>query len=104
MISSASKPIWSSVVHLLAATAAYWHLVTGGWLTNHYELDDPNIVNLVLAIVEGLAVVLVIGYWISQNAFLGRLVWRLCLVQILIGIGFLVFVLLFAATWHFKLM
>ena len=104
MISSASRPIWSSVVHLLTAAAVYWHLVKGGWLTNRYQLDDPNIVNLALAIFEGLAVVLVIGYWISRSAFLGRLIWRLALVQVLVALGFLVFFLVFAATFHFKLM
>jgi hypothetical protein len=96
--------LWSSIVHLFSATAVYWHLVTGGWLTNRYQLDDPNIVNLALAIFEGIAVVLVIAAWIDRNAFLARFVWRLCLAQILVGIGFLVFVLLFAATFHFKLM
>lgn len=91
-------------MHLLSATAVYWHLIKGGWLTNHYQLDDLNIVNLVLAIFEAVAVVLVIGYWISRSAVLGRLIWRLCLVQIAVGIGFLVFFLVFAATFHFKLM
>jgi hypothetical protein len=39
-----------STVHVVAAIAVYRYLVTGGWLTNHYQLDDPNIINLVLAI------------------------------------------------------
>ena len=104
MISSTSRLLWSSIVHLLIATAVYWHLVTGGWLTNRYQLDDPNIVNLALAIFEAVVVVLVIASWISRSAFLCRLIWRLCLVQILVALGFLVFFLVFAATFRFKLM
>jgi hypothetical protein len=104
MISTASRPLWSSIVHLLTAAAVYWHLIKGGWLTNRYQLDDPNTVNLGLAIFEAVAVMLVIGSWISRSAFLGRLIWRLCLVQIAVAIGFLVFFLVFAATFRFKLM
>ena len=44
-----------SVVHFAAASAVYRHLITGGWLTNHYQLNDPNIVNLALAIFEPIA-------------------------------------------------
>lgn len=93
-----------SLVHVIAATAVYRHLITGGWLTNHYQFDDPNIVNLVLAIFEPIAIVSVIGYWLLRKPFLYRLISILCLVQILIGTGFLIFILLFAFTWHAKLM
>ena len=93
-----------SVVHLIATIAVYRYLVTGGWLTNHYQLDDPNIVNLVLAIFEPIAIVSVIAYWIWRKSFLYRLISILCLVQILIGAGFLIFFLLFTLTWHPKMM
>ena len=99
-----SKAVLFSVVHLIAATAVYWYLITGGWLTNHYQLNDPNIVNLVLAIFEPIAIVSVIAYWIWRKSFLYRLISILCLVQILIGAGFLILILLFFLTWHPKMM
>jgi hypothetical protein len=57
-----------SVVHLIAAAVVYWHLITGGWLTNHYQLNDPNIVNLVLAIFEPIAIVSVIACWLWRKS------------------------------------
>src|SRR5207244_7785129 len=91
-----------TLVHVVAATAVYRHLITGGWLTNHYQLNDPNIVNLVLAIFEPIAIVSVIAYWVLRKRFLYRLISILCLVQLLIGAGFLIFILLFMVTWHPK--
>jgi len=93
-----------SAVHVVAAAAVYRHLITGGWLTNHYQLNDPNIVNLVLAIFEPIAVVSVIAYWLLRKPALYRLISILFFVQLLIGVGFLVFILLFLFTWHPKLM
>jgi len=93
-----------TLVHVIAATAVYRYLITGGWLTNHYQLNDPNIVNLVLAIFEPIAIVSVIAYWLLRKPALYRLMSILFLVQILIGAGFLVFILLFMFTWHPKLM
>ncbi|HEV2842286.1 MAG TPA: hypothetical protein VGW39_13255 [Chthoniobacterales bacterium] len=104
MISPVLKAALISVVHLVAATAVYRHLISGGWLTNHYQLNDPNIVNLVLAIFEPIVIVSVVAYWLWRKPFLYRLISFLCLVQILIGAGFLIFILLFALTWHPKLM
>jgi hypothetical protein len=86
------------------AGAVYSHLMTGGWLTNRYQLDDPSIVNLLLAIFEAIAVISVVGYWVLRKPGLYRLMKILCFVQILIAIGFAVFFLVFAATFHFKLM
>ena len=103
-MSLTSKAALISVVHVVAATAVYWHLISGGWLTNHYQLNDPNIVNLVLAIFEPIAIVSVIAYWLSRKRFFYRLTSILCLVQLLIGAGFLIFILLFMLTWHPKLM
>ena len=98
------KAVWISVVHVVAAAAVYRYLSTGGWLTNHYQLNDPNIVNLVLAIFEPIAVVSVIAYWLLRKPALYRLISILFFVQVLIGAGFLVFILLFVFTWHPKLM
>ena len=102
-MSLTSKAALISVVHVVAATAVYRHLITGGWLTNHYQLNDPNVVNLVLAIFEPIAVVSVVAYWIWRTPFLGRLLWRLFLVQILIGAGFLIFIRFFFITWKPKM-
>ena len=93
-----------TLIHVVAATAVYRYLITGGWLTNRYQLNDPNIVNLVLAIFEPIAIVSVIAYWLWRKQFLHRIMSILCLVQILIGAGFLIFILLFMFTWHPKLM
>jgi hypothetical protein len=98
------KAIACSAVHLIAAVAVYRYLITGGWLTNHYQLNDPNIVNLFLAIFEPVAVLSVIAFWISRRPGFQRLMSILCVVQILIGVGFLVFFLVFAMTWHPKMM
>jgi hypothetical protein len=99
-----SKAVLFSVVQLIAAVFIYWHLITGGWLTNHYQINDPNIVNLVLAIFEPIAIISVIAYWIWRKSFLYRLISILFLVQVLIGAGFLILFLLFMLTWHPKMM
>lgn len=93
-----------SVVHGVAATAVYRYLISGGWLTNHYQLNDPNIINLIIAIFEPIAIVSVIAYWLWRKQFLYRLMSILCFIQILIGTGFLIFILLFLFTWHPKMM
>ena len=98
MMSPKLKAGLITLVHVVAATAVYRYLITGGWLTNQYQLNDPNIVNLVLAIFEPIAIVSVIAYWLWRKSFLYRLISILCLVQILIGAGFLIFFLLFALT------
>jgi hypothetical protein len=98
------RTIVCSVGHLIAAAAVYWHLIKGGWLTNHYQLNDPNIVNLALAIFEPIAVLSVIAFWIWRTSFLRRLMSMLCVIQILIVAGFLLFALVFAITWHPKMM
>jgi hypothetical protein len=98
------KTIVCSIGQLIAAAAVYWHLIKGGSLTNHYQLNDPNIVNLALAIFEPIAVVSVIAFWISRRPIFQRVIAILCVAQILIGAGFLIFFLVFAMTWHPKMM
>ena len=104
MSTSKTKAIWYSGGHLVAAAAVYRYLITGGWLTNHYHLNDPNIVNLALAVFEAIAVVCVAVYWIWRTQFLAKLLTRLFLVQIVIGVGFLAFILFFFFTWRPKMM
>ena len=104
MMSPKLKAGLITLVHVVAAAAIYRYLITGGWLTNHYQLNDPNIVNLALAIFEPIAIASVIAYWLSRKPFLYRLISILCLVQILIGAGFLIFILFFVFTWHPKMM
>ena len=98
------KAVLYSIGHLIAAVAVYSHLISGGWLTNQYHLNDPNIVNLFLAIFEPIAVLCMIAYWIWRTAFLRRFMSILFVIQIVIGAGFLLFFLFFAITWHPKMM
>jgi len=103
-MSISGKTVFYSVGNFAAASAVYCYLITGGWLTNHYHLDDPNIVNLALTIFEPVAVLSVIAGWICGTLFLRRLVLILFVIQILIGAGFLLFAVFFALTWHSKMM
>ncbi|HEX7516040.1 MAG TPA: hypothetical protein VF345_02005 [Chthoniobacterales bacterium] len=57
-----------------------------------------------LAIFEPIAIVSVIAYWLWRKHFLYRLISIPCLAQILIGADFLILTLLFALTWHPKMM
>jgi hypothetical protein len=99
-----TRAVVCSAVHFVVAAGVYWHLITGGWLTNRYRLDDPNIVNLVLAIFEPIALVSVVAFWISRKRSAYRLMMILGCLQIMVAIGFAVLICVFAATWHFKLM
>jgi hypothetical protein len=92
------------MIHSIAAAAVYYHLITGGWLTAYYSLDDPNVVNLILATFEPLAILSVIAYWIWRTRFLYRLLFIFCLAQLLIGIGSAIFILIFMLSWHPKMM
>ena len=103
-MSSPLKAGLISIVHVVAAVWVYQYLISGGWLTNHYQLNDPNIVNLVLAIFEPIAVISVVAYWLWRKPILYRFISILCLIQILIGLGFAAFILFFAFTWHPKMM
>ena len=92
------------MINLVAAAWVYWYLITGGWLTNRYQLGDPNIINLVLAFFEPIAVLAVVAFWIWRTRALYRLLFFFCVVQLLIGAGFLVFIGFFFFTWKPKLM
>lgn len=98
------RAIFCTALNLTAAIAVYCHLITGGWLTNQYQLDDPNIVNLFLAIFEAIAVLTVVAFWVRRTPRFQRLLSILCVIQVLVGVAFVVFFLVFAMTWHPKLM
>src|SRR6478672_6976906 len=97
---SNTRAIVYSAINLFAASAVYRYIMSGGWLTNHYHFDDPNIVNLILAIFEPIAVLVVLAYWIGRTSFLYRALFLFMIVQVLIGLGFATFLLFFMITWH----
>jgi hypothetical protein len=101
---SKTKPVIYSAVIVVGAAWVYRLLYTGGWLTHHYDLHDPDSINLVLAIVEPLAVLCVISYWIRGTRFLYRLLFISFILQLLIDAGFIVFIGFFFATWKPKMM
>jgi hypothetical protein len=99
------KPVLYSVVIVGAALDIYWHLYTGGWLTNpYYRLNDPDIVNLVLAIVEPILFLVVVAYWLTASATLHRILFWSFILQLLICAGFGLVILLFVLTWHPRMM
>jgi hypothetical protein len=89
--------------HLLVAGGIYWHLVSGGWLSVHYEWRDPNNINLVLALLEGLVVALVIALLATRSRFVHRFLVDLFYIQLLLGTILLAVGLIFILTWHPKL-
>lgn len=98
------KPIIFSILHMSCAGLVSYHLITGGWLTNRYRLDDWNIVNLLIAIFEIFAVGAVIAYWLSRSALSYVCVKRLLLGQLIIAVAALLFFLFFMMTWHPRMM
>jgi hypothetical protein len=98
------RPIVYSVANLIGAAWVYRLLISGGWLTHHYDLHDPDSINLVLAILEPLVVLCVISYWIWRTRFLYQLLFISFIVQLLIDAGFIVFIGLFVLTWTPKMM
>ena len=99
-----TKPIIYSVVNLIVAVPVYRLLISGGWLTHHYDLRDPEVINLVLAIVEPLTVLGVIGYWIRRTRIFYRCLFISFIIQLLVGAGFLAFFGFFFLTWKPKMM
>jgi hypothetical protein len=99
-----AKPIIFSVVNLIGAAWIYYYLKTGGWLAHHYQFDDPNVVNLALAIFEPIVVAGVAAYWICRTPFFGRLLFIFFIIQLSIDAGFLALIGFFALTWKPKMM
>lgn len=58
------KPLLISIGHALFAIGVYWHLITGGWFAESYSLNDPNLINLTLALFEVVAIGSVIAFWV----------------------------------------
>jgi hypothetical protein len=97
------KPIIYSAVILIGAIWVYRFLNSGGWLTHHYQLNDPDSLNLIPVIFEPIAVLGVIAYWIWRTRLLYRLLFFLVLLQLLIGAAFLSVFLFFVLTWKAKM-
>ncbi|MFL6530230.1 MAG: hypothetical protein ACJ8KX_07145 [Chthoniobacterales bacterium] len=57
-----------------------------------------------LAIFEPITILSVLAYWLARTPFLYRLISILAFLQVLIGLGFLAFILLFMLTWKPKMM
>jgi hypothetical protein len=99
-----AKPIIYSAVNLIVAVAVYRLLISGGWITHHYDLHDPDVVNLVLAIVEPILGLLVIAYWIWRTPAFYRVLFVSFIVQLVIAAGFIAFIGFFFLTWKPKSM
>lgn len=99
-----AKAIIYSLVNLASAAWVYRLLLSGGWLTHHYDLRDPDSINLVLAIIEPLVALCVVSYWIWRTPLLYRLLSISFLVQLLIDAGFIVFIGSFILTWKPRMM
>ena len=93
-----------SFIQIASATAVFYHLVTGGWLHCHYQWNDPNIVNLLLALFEPVAVASVLVYWFWRSALLYRVLVFLSLAQLLVALGSGFFFLIVLFFWHPRLM
>lgn len=98
------KPVLFSIVHLGCAAVAFYHLLTGGWLTYGYHLGDANIVNLMITIFELLALATVTAYWLSRSALSYRLLKFAFVGQVIVGLAALGFFLFFMLTWRPKMM
>jgi len=101
---SKTKSIIYSAVILIGAVWMYRFLNSGGWLTHHYQLSDPDSLNLVPVIFEPIAVVGVVVYWVWRTRALYRLLFFLFLGQLLIGAGYLAVFLLFVLTYKPRMM
>ena len=73
--------------HVLIALGVYWHLITGGWLTQSYSWNDPNVINLALALLEAVAVGSVIAFWIWPKPFTYRFAVDLFVIQIVVALS-----------------
>ena len=100
-----TKPIIYSTVILIGAIWTYRFLYTGGWLTNpYYRLNDPDIVNLLVAIFEPIAMAAVIAYWISRRRNFYRFLFISFITQLIVGAGYLAMFLLFVFTYKPRMM
>ena len=98
------KPIIYSIVNLVIAAWVLNLLRTGGWLTHHYEWNDPNTINFFLMLVEPLVVLGVIAYWIWRTAGLYRVLFISFILQLIVAAGFLALLGWFLFTYKPKMM
>jgi hypothetical protein len=92
------------LLHLLFAAAVYWHLVTHGWFDENYHWDDPNNINLVLAVFEPLCAAAVAALAITRKPFFYKLLIDLLILQLLAAACFLAVVLIFVLTYKPRMM
>ena len=101
---SKTKSIIYSAVILIGAVWMYRFLNSGGWLTHHYQLNDPDSLNLIPVIFEPVAVLGVVAYWVWRTRGLYRLLFFLFLGQLLIGAAYLAVFVLFVLTYKPRMM
>jgi hypothetical protein len=101
---SKTKSIIYSAVILIGAAWMDRFLNSGGWLTHHYQLNDPDNLNLIPVIFEPIAVLGVATYWVWRTHALYRLLFFLFLGQLLIGMSYLAVFLLFVLTYKPRMM
>lgn len=98
---------WKVIVlcmsHGLIAAEVYWHLITGGWLSAHYHWDDPDNINLMMAVFEVVAAAVTVALLISRRRFFYRLLIDLMFIQLLLAVVMAGLVLLFVLTWKPKM-
>lgn len=98
------KPIIYTVVNLVIAAWVLRLLQSGGWLTHHYEWNDPNTINFLLVLIEPVVVLGVIAYWIWRTPGLYRVLFISFVLQLVVAAGFLAFFAFFFFTWKPRLM
>ncbi len=98
------KPVIYTLVNLIIAVWVLRLLQTGGWLTHHYEWNDPNSINFFLMLVEPVVVLGVIAYWIWRTSGLYRALFVSFVVQLVVAAGFFAFFAFFFFTYKPKLM
>jgi hypothetical protein len=98
------KPVIYTIVNLVVAIWVLRLLQTGGWLTHHYEWNDPNAINFLLMLLEPVVVLFVIAYWIWRTPGLYRVLFISFVVQLLVAAGFLAFFAFFFFTWKPRMM
>jgi len=89
------------LLHLLIGGYIYWQLYEGGWLTNpYYRWNDPDDINLVLAIFEPLCAVVLVALIAVRKRFFYKLLLDLLIIQLIIAASFVILIVWFALTWQ----
>src|ERR1043166_9629984 len=101
---SKTKSIIYSAVILIGGVWMYRFLNSGGWLTHHYQLNDPDSLNLIPVIFEPVAVLGVVAYWVWRTRGLYGLLFFLFLGQLLIAMSYLAVFPLFVLTYKPRMM